>query len=368
MFYHLNREYNHRYFIQDPTHVSVQYIVRYTYVSDSSRVEVASSSAKYLYFDPVDFMPITEEERMLSNPSRARRLITIDQAFRQAVVESEKDDATLLSKKAWLETQLGQIDTTLRDINLNYANCLESLRKAYEASVKQLQGITKQKLDCILSAELELRRQYEQILWGEAYINHTLNDIGSSEGKSPVAEHAEKVDFLRTWKAHVVHRGAIARFMSVETDVLKTTKPDTGVTIDIKFNKNGSTSLQNTSDASSSQDNSGLHARPVTAFLQLATNSGLYDRHAAPAEELVSGSSKILIDASVSKLKAALKDAVNDSSRFPLPPSFTSPMIVGASYPVPGTPDPREVDRYDSRIHFDAAMKRAVGDSAEARK
>jgi hypothetical protein len=106
----------------------------------------------------------------------------------------------------------------------------------------------------------------------------------------------------------------------------------------------------------------------VTAFLQLASNSGLYDRHAAPAEELVSASSKILIDASVSKLRAALKDAMNDNSRFPLPASFTSPMIVGAAYPVPGTPDPREVDRYDSRIHFDAAMKRAIGDSVEVGK
>jgi hypothetical protein len=234
--------------------------------------------------------------------------------------------------------------------------------------VKQLQGITKQKLDCILSAELELRRQYEQILWGEAFINQTLNSIGSSQGKSPVAAHAEKVDFLRTWKSHVVHRGAIARFMSVETDVLKTTRPDTGVSIDIKFTKDGNASSTNSNEAPRPQSDAQSNARPVTAFLQLASSSGLYDRHAAPVEELVSSSSKILIDASVLKLKAALKEAANESSRFPLPPSFTSPMIVGATYPVPGTPDPREMERHDTKTHFDAAMKRAVGESIEVGK
>lgn len=361
---------------------------KYTTGVDSARPRKSSNSQveSYEYFDPVDYKPVSVREKMMGQ-SDARRLITSEQAYRQAILECEKEDSLLNGKKAWLEKQLTDVDEILRAINLNYATAHETLTNAYQTAVSQLQLLTKQKLDCILSAELELRRQYEQVLWGESFIVNQVNN-GGSRAEGPTLD--QKVEFLRVWKAHVVHRNAICRFKTVETDVLQSMKPDIVANASFKVGKletirdlsSGSTAPGASRDPdqlplppkpsrrslaadgeSIQMGSDSASQRPAAAFFEQANKIGLFDNPALSAEDLVASSAKILIDANSSKLRDAVADATKDeNSRFPLPTSFTSPFASGMIYPVPGTLDLNDSDKHDGKQHFESIFRKTIGD------
>lgn len=315
--------------------------------------------------------------------SNARRLITSEQAYRQAIIECEKEDSMLNGKKVWLEKQLTDVDETLRAINLNYATCHENLTIAYKTAVSQLQTLTKQKLDCILSAELELRRQYEQILWGETFITNQTS-IGSDRANGPSLD--QKVDFLRVWKAHVVHRNAICRFKTVETDVLQSMKPD--IAVDASFKVVKVEDRHDASDGMLNQDagresaapptrvkrsitvdgepietsDNGTSQRPAVSFVEHANKIGLFDHAVLSAEDLVASSAKQLIDVSSIKLREAVAEVTGDSSsKFPLPSSFTAPFASGMVYPVPGSFDVNGSDKHDGKQQFESIFKKSIG-------
>lgn len=338
------------------------------------------------YFDPVDYKPVSLRDKMMGQ-SDSRRLITSEQAYRQAILECEKEDNLLSGKKAWLEQQLTDVDETLREINLNYATCHETLTSAYQNSVSQLQSMTKQKLDCILSAELELRRQYEQVLWGESFIS---NQVGLGGGRVDGPSLHQKIDFLRVWKAHVVHRNAVCRFKTNETDVLKSMKPDIVVDVAFQVGKKGdiadssgtpgtvpdkdwhgknqqpnrlskrATTMDGEPIESASE--SAAAQRPAAAYVEHANKIGLFDNPILSAEDLVATSAKQLIDASSAKLRDAVAEATKDThSKYQLPPSFTAPFASGMVYPVPGTINLGEEDRHDGKQQFEAMFKKTIG-------
>ena len=318
--------------------------------------------------------------------SSSRRLISSEQAYRQAILECEKEDSLLNGKKGWLEKQMTDVDDTLRAINLNYATAHETLTTAYQNAVLQLQGMTKQKLDCVLSAELELRRQYEQVMWGESFISNAVN-MGNEKAQGPSLD--QKVDFLRIWKSHVVHRNAICRFKTVETDVLKNMKPDIVVEAPFKVGKieilnepmtttpvqaikhqasNRLSKRADTIDGGPIEQMGGvnitdLSQRPTATFVDHANKIGLFDYPVISAEDLVASSAKLLIDANSSKLQDAVADATKDpNGKFPLPPSFTTPFAAGIMYPVPGTVDLKDTDRQDGKQQFELVFKKAIGE------
>ncbi len=355
------------------------------------------------FFDPVDYKAVSVRDKMMGQ-NTSRRLIPIDQAFRQALAEFEDEDQHLNGKRVWLERQLSEVDDTLRAVNLNYASCHEALTTAYENAVAQLQSMTKQKLDCILSAELELRRQYEQIMWGESFISGQVSTASANAGKT---DASKKIEFLKLWKSHVVHRNAVCRFKTVETEVLKTIKPDIVVKTDLKVGKSelkdssvaqperdqgGSGSAPTESRGSTfgkrdsaladltrlqrsrsmqieeSADGPGLptsHNRPSVAFVELVSKSAAYELPVQSSDDMIALSARSMVDASSVRLRDAVLAASTEGNKYPLPPSFTTPFASGMVYPVPGTPDPRDQDRHDGRQQFDSAFRKAIGDPPE---
>ena len=97
-----------------------------------------------------------------------------------------------------------------------YMNFLTYTQAAQEAMSK-LQSFTMKKMKVLLSTEVELRRQLEQIEGAESYLDKARKKKKSS------------VTFLRTWKNHTEFRSQICHQTVEETKVLDSIEPDLDV-------------------------------------------------------------------------------------------------------------------------------------------
>ena len=85
--------------------------------------------------DPISFTPVVlnraNENGVIGGGSN-RNLISIDQAFDQAIEDGSSSDPITESKEKYMESQLGALDEKVREINLNYAEISEAITKASE--------------------------------------------------------------------------------------------------------------------------------------------------------------------------------------------------------------------------------------------
>jgi len=153
---------------------------------------------------------VSIREKITRNTS-STQLISLDKAYFQAVYEAENTDEIIAGKFQKIDTQIADLDERARAINLNYAECHEAILAAEKQAVLQLQECTKLKLEALLSVEVELRRQKEQLEWMDLFIKKQVEKVKNYESgptldkktgslaattKAPLGA----VEFLRTWK------------------------------------------------------------------------------------------------------------------------------------------------------------------------
>ena len=166
---------------------------------------------RYEFFDPILFTPVSLKDKMIGSHSSGEaanhKLISLEDAYDAAQFEASKLDPVLEAKKGTISQQLYRLDDKLKEINVNYATVEQRLRQITEEALSTLRDLTSDKLKVLLSAELELRRELDQINWIEEYL------LKKKEEKNKLA-------FLRAWKAHTKLRSQICQQISLETAIV----------------------------------------------------------------------------------------------------------------------------------------------------
>lgn len=200
----------------------------------------APLNANYDYYDTITFHPLTRAEREKSEESE-RRIVPIDEAYNRAGVEVGHRDPLILGKLQWLESQLDKTEETVRNVNLNFAEISEALREAYEKAVSDLNSLVRKKLEAVLSVEIELRRQKEQIDWVDLYMQRQHQSVDSVlSGKNGQFTYNDrksaKLEYLRMWKCHTALRTSLGRVKDSKMHwrALNRVKPDIRARIDME--------------------------------------------------------------------------------------------------------------------------------------
>ena len=306
------------------------------------------------YFDPVMYRSVSNKEKN-SNVNLCRRLIPIKEAFSLAQEEALKEDSVLSNKLDWIEKKLADIDISVRQVNINYAEQYDELVTATEKAISQLQQLSKHKLELLLGVEMELRREKEEIEWMEGYIDARRAEAPLSSEKNP----EEYINFLNSWKSHAILRNGLSRAKPQEVEIMNNIKPDMVVHPEIVVStedklpstirrihelrkQHGCNEIDKDDEiqsAKSSAFNDCLNDAKHF-FDTVSTNSGLYSNQPAkPLENLISPDAQALVNRNVTKIEVALNVAIEASMKsnhmMPLPNSITRPTVTGHEYPLP---------------------------------
>ena len=248
----------------------------------------------YEYFDPVQYRPVTLQEKM-SNPKISRRLITISQAYsiafeeaKNLIVQLDKNSSipsetqqnssiNFHSKESYLEQQLCSVDEIFREITVNYADNSENIVSACNAAIGRLQSLTRDKLELLLSIETELRREKEEIQWLEYNLKQQIKiteqfvNIQQGGGKKWPAQQPSTMtvqqqqqlnifhlQFLKYWKNCMMIMNGLNHFHANEIEMIHDIVPDiaTDCNIQVFLQSNApTTSINNINLINSSTSN-----------------------------------------------------------------------------------------------------------------
>jgi hypothetical protein len=232
-----------------------------------------------------------------------------------------------------------------------------------------------------MDAVLERNRKASQVALSSAKL--------SSKEKNYI-----RLQLLKSWKFHTLHRTTMARLKPVEMQSLSTVKPnikyggDLRVYLDLDeemplgVTSNASAtasparspsrrSVINSSPATgytSKSNNVTMEESTMSKYLTSLGNSGAYEDPLKPAEKLISQSLQKLIDIQALHIKGALARAMEDPN-LPMPSSITNPNIAGDAYPLP-LPDILKTAKNsgsynnDMKSSFDSTMRGIMGLSA----
>jgi hypothetical protein len=155
------------------------------------------------YFCTVCQVPVCVQCKMIGDHSSGEkanhRLAPLADAYREVLANSERSDPSIGQRKSTLMTQLKKVDQRLHSIRDNSVKVEEDIYALLQEALYQLQEETHKKMNTLLSEELELRRQIEQLEWNEGFLK-------SARGVMKPA------DFLMFWKRHLTMKDDTALF------------------------------------------------------------------------------------------------------------------------------------------------------------
>ncbi len=386
-------EYHHKYFIKDMSQCLPKYIIKFKFKQDDDKATAGSTQEAatyadkmslqsstlddYSHFDPETHKPVTMRNKM--KHGGAKLLLPIELAYEQALDDWHREDPLIKGKKEWLEDQLDVIDDRVREVNLNYADVLERINATAAAATVELQEITKKKLDILLSAEVELRRQKEQMTWMEGLVSKNFNSVNkkidaahritgaahedekhndNNETKSnnlqdyspydlrraQLAVTDGQLEFLQIWKHHMTFRNASTRLKpQAHVEALNSVKPDIAVKTDLHVYIDNGKDRSNTGINTPTDNERGTSSRVgiiasehdkinitnISNSMQLENN---YSQPARPARDLISHLLQSVIDVEAGRIHDALNSVLRDDSKVPLPASFHRPPTAGKNY------------------------------------
>lgn len=354
------RDYCHRYFVKDPLQVIPKYLVRFK-LSKQNKMEKTR---------PNGFRPRMEEEEVLMDPiylspvakkvahgssagspqGPATPYLTVDQAFQRAVddLRQHEKDPLVSGKEEWIGKQLDQLDEKVRSVNLNYAEVSDAITEACDNALRNLQEMTRKKLETLLSLEIELRREQEQLTWIDSLVQSKLQNVlmKTDNYVASVDDYEAKLEFLKFWKNHAQFRNALSRSRPTEVQTLKSIQGDIRVNPDIRFIQDAfySTSVQPTSDDVSVDSTPSVADRVSNMKRTTAWNPSfarttiqIDSEHKADSVGLPM-SIQHLVDDEMVAIQGAIMSAIESSSvdsSLPLPASISRPALSGERYHVP---------------------------------
>ena len=382
-------EYEHKYFVKDMAQVLPRYIIKFKFqvegdkarsasVSGGSTEQAADSLGRgkqantlddFSHFDPETHKPVTLRQKM--KQGGAKLLIPIEVAYDQALEDWKRDDPLMEGKKVWLENQLDVIDERVRDVNLNYADILEQINETAAAATRELQHITKTKLDTLLSVEIEIRRQKEQMLWMEGLVSKNFSQVSKQLEAAHAITHAfhteeddseagteykpeelrkatldvvaGQLEFLQIWKHHTSFRNAASRLKPrAHLEAFNAIKPDIAIKTDLQVyadvnaarGPTGANTPSHNIDVVNARqnvvpsDSDKTQLKNALSSLQKETN---YSQPTRPSRDLVSHLLQSVVDVEAGRIHEALNVALANDV-VPLPASLHRPPTAGKLY------------------------------------
>ena len=337
-------DYKHTYYIKNSKQVIPRYVVRASVTElsaydDNDTNEMNEAETKNIpipeFFDAATFKPAYPQTER-GNSANFTQYVTLEKAFENAVNNSESVDDILGDKKEILESTLSSLDERVRKINMNYAECYEAITNAQERAIEELEAMTRRKLTDLLSLEIELRRQQEEL----AYLGNYA-DMQIEKAKQYSSSEREKIlNFLTKWRSHITLRNRVAKARPTEMGVLSTIVPDMRVlnSIEVVSGKaDDSVPQPQTSsepvkeDKSSNLDDSVFLSPGFAEKIKDASNKKLFAMPAMARDELVPMWHQKTIDHYSEKVQQAI-DEILESKDTILPYSISKPAITGAEY------------------------------------
>jgi hypothetical protein len=292
--------YRHRYVFTDSTLVLPKYVVRFqlppigTFMPSSSpkkgvrpssnlsstigplnstdsNVNISNASLITEYFDMTHFRPLSKVQKDACNEAEVR-IYTIDDAYDKACLELGYLDPLVSGKMEWVEKQMDTIEERVRVVNLNYAEVADKLAEAYKKAMDDLNSITRKKLQVLLSAEIELRRQKEQMNWIQLHSETAMQRTeallnGKVGGFAPSYQEKKdaKLQLLSVWKCQVALRNELSRLRDSKphTKAMNAVRADTSAHIVMEVIEGSQSYSASVAAASASTNVGGNVAAPA---------------------------------------------------------------------------------------------------------
>ena len=385
--------YSHKYVVLDTNQTYPMFLVKFIYNVYKPALYKDLAYEDVEYFDPILFKHVSAKER--KNASTSRLLIPVQHAYEQAIKNLyisktskelfKQPDPLVEGKTKWIEKQFDTIDERIRLVNLNYAEETEKLTKAYNAAVEQLKNITREKLEIILSTEIDLRRDEEQIAWINSYVKRQRDEVIDSLD-SPTLSGAEKnmarINFLKSLHYFSDFRNNWSKLKNTQRNMLGSISSDIDAIFDVKFIprcESKGTSSTEIDDKSISHISIATNnrAKDLSVFMK-NTATSKSKKLLVPTQVPLNSSLKKVIDMKTVQIKEAIAAAVN-SKAFPLPPSIMQessiiPSSSGSNYPMPIPFDFIKAENnqitknFNVRKDYESQLFNIVGSSRGAQK
>ena len=166
-------------------------------------------------------------------------------------IKSDMED-----KRLKIQQSLEKVDDKLRLINDNSAKIEEQVYELLQDTLLSLQEHTQSKMNALLSEEMELRRQFEQLNWMEEFLEYSKDRVAPTDALEMMRTHVVARQTLeRMWKE--------PRLDSIKADIVLS----------------GSMSVSLESGSSSSSPSSSASSSISTAVVETKTTQ----QSAAPA-------------------------------------------------------------------------------------
>ena len=121
-------------------------------------------------------MPICVNCKMIgshSTPETSTHVFErIGEAYQRALAEAAEPDPLLEQKKVHLKQFLNLLDDRINEVKHNAEQVEAKIYKALQEALLQLQQETQSKISKLISAEMEIKRQLEEISWIECFLKY----------------------------------------------------------------------------------------------------------------------------------------------------------------------------------------------------
>lgn len=226
------------------------------------------------YFCTVCKVPVCINCKMVGSHSTSETAThtfsRILDAYHRALAEAKESDPLMEQRKTALTTLLGRIDSRIAEIKRNADDVEAKIYKVLQEVLSQLHDETQRKVQALNSAELEVKRQLEEMAWVECFLGYQQEVLSPSL-------------FMLAWGRHLRYRQSL--LVNTEVAELNTVLPDIRLEGQLSVTTEGVTKLQISTESLTSSASS-----PVPRPMSSKFRSQLFNRYqgASPSNRLSS--------------------------------------------------------------------------------
>lgn len=350
-------EYKHTYFVKNPKQVCPKYVVKVQPVGIDSYVPNVLPTNIVEFVDAETFKPahVTDTK---SEENKFRQLLSPEAAYSKAKRDASSPDQMIASKNDIIMGMIAGLDERVRAININYADCYEQIVQAQKDALADLERVTRSKLEGLLSVEVELRRQQEELLWLKT---HAEKQAARTESEPAEGTPSE---FIKTWRSHIALRNKLANAKPKESGVLLKIMPDMKVQKMLNVVETSRQDQHGLRDGQTANSLSEGFVNAVKSTLQ----TGLFKSAFTSKDEIVSMHTQSIIERYSERIQAAINEAV-EVDDIPLPNSITRPLMAGEVLSPKNLLDPSyaedTITKVDAKKSFEKALDFAIENYSE---
>ena len=223
--------YSHEYILMRSTQIWPQYVVHFTVATLTDEDRARQGRAKAAHHNQStdvmdDILELLDRKlhwgqdgvrmKLSGVAALQNELSRASDEYNNAMIMSQRRDATLEAVKGQIKEQLSALNEKLTQVKKNSALVEETVYQMLQEALFQLQDETQRKLNMLLGEELELRRRFAHIEWAEARLERNRNDMAPP-------------DFIHSWSNHQQLRKRMYSYRDMSSSVLNDVQPDLNV-------------------------------------------------------------------------------------------------------------------------------------------